>query len=461
MVTINEVRSELCKRSFYYFVRYFWDTIIPDEPRYNWHIKYLCEELQQSALLVKDRKPKENDIIINIPPGTTKSTICTIMFPVWCWVIDPTMKFITGSYSIDLSTEHAVKSRDIIRSDKFKSLFGGISLKVDKDNKTSYENNFTGSRSATSVGGTVTGKHAHIIIIDDPLNPKKSVSDVERNNANEWFDKTLSTRKVDKAVTLTILIMQRLHESDCTAHLLSKDKYYKHICLPAEDCSIVKPTELRKMYVNGLLDPIRLSESNLKEAKTDLGSYGYAGQMMQSPSPIDGGVIKGNYFNVINDIQATWDLFIDSAYTSNKDNDPTALMVCAYIDNQLYIKESVQVWLGFPELIKLIKDKYYYCDKIYIEPKASGLSIVQQLKKDTDFYVQELDAPKGDKLSRVIGVQPFLESKRCTLINGVWNNQFIEECMVFPNGKHDDQVDNLTASINKYHLFSKRRRLLM
>jgi predicted phage terminase large subunit-like protein len=466
------IKAELSKRNFYYFVREFWETIIPDEAVYNWHIEYLCNELQSIATRVKDRQPKEHDVIINIPPGTTKSTICTIMFPVWCWTIDPTLRFITGSYSSDLSTEHAVKSRDIIRSDKFKKYFGELELKSDKDNKTSYENNFTGSRSSTSVGGTVTGKHAHILIIDDPLNPKKSASEVERLNANEWFDKTLSTRKVDKAVTVTILIMQRLHENDCTGHILSKtDKKVKHICLPAEVSERVSPPELKEKYINGLLDVRRLSRDILNDMRIDLGSYGYSGQMAQSPSPDDGGIIKRDWFKYIDYADfvqkyssVNWCTFIDPAYTSKSDNDPTALMSAVFIDNNLYIRESKQVWLEFPELIKEIKSfnaKNGFTSQsiTYIEPKASGQSVIQQLRIESNLNISELEPPRDDKITRAHSVAPFIEGGRVVLVRGQWNESFISECMQFPNGQHDDQVDNLTASIKKYYLKPKIKKI--
>src|SRR5690606_9375662 len=140
-------------------------------PVWNWHIEYLCGRLQEYGMRVVRREPKLSDLIINIPPGTSKSTIATVMFPAWLWTADPTIRALTGSYSASLSTDHAVKSRDIIRSDKYAEYFPEIEIKRDQDNKTHYKNVKGGERYATSVGGTVTGFHAHIIIIDDPLNP--------------------------------------------------------------------------------------------------------------------------------------------------------------------------------------------------------------------------------------------------------------------------------------------------
>src|SRR5690606_9661214 len=128
----------------------------------------ICNKLQEIAQRVIDRQPKKADLIINVPPGCSKSTICTQIFPAWCWANDPTIKIISCSYSATLSTQHAVKSRDVLKSDKFKAYYGDkVTFKDDSDNKTLYENNQGGMRASTSVGGTITGMHAHIILIDD------------------------------------------------------------------------------------------------------------------------------------------------------------------------------------------------------------------------------------------------------------------------------------------------------
>ena len=136
------IEKEICKKSYYEFLKRFWSTIITEDLVDNWHIQYLCNELQKVGERIIERKEKEYDLIINIPPGESKSTICTIMFPVWLWINDPSMRVISGSYSSSLSIEHATKSRDIIRSDKFQLLFGDLfQMKSDSDNKSHYQNN--------------------------------------------------------------------------------------------------------------------------------------------------------------------------------------------------------------------------------------------------------------------------------------------------------------------------------
>lgn len=118
-----EALAELCRRSFFRFVQEFWDVVIPEEPVYNWHIEYLCGELQYLNSFVVARKPKPYDLVINIPPGTTKSTIVMQMYNAWVWTIDPKQRFISSSYSDEISLASSVKTRDIITSEKYRKLF--------------------------------------------------------------------------------------------------------------------------------------------------------------------------------------------------------------------------------------------------------------------------------------------------------------------------------------------------
>ena len=460
----HAVRAEICRRSFYQFLIEFWDVIVKEDLIDNWHIEYLCDELQEIVETVRDREPSEGDTIINVPPGTTKSTITTIMLPVWAWTIDPTLRIITGSYTLELAIEHSVKSRDIIRSDRFHSYYPTILIKSDADNKSKYENTETGSRTATSVGGTITGKHAHLIIIDDPINPEQAESDVARIVANRWTGRTLSMRKVDQKVTPTILIMQRLHQDDPTGHKLSKETDINHICLPGEASKDIHPPELVKYYKDGLLDPVRLDRVTLRSLKEErMGSYGYAGQVMQSPVPDGGGMLKRQWFTIITrgEFEAKMakpimKFYLDTAYTKDNMNDPTAIMACTKIKGNLYIENVSTKHLEFPELIKYLIEYcglhgYTGASQVKVEPAASGLSIIQQLKQETKLNVIRAIAPKDSKEVRVSAVAPAIEAGRVFIVEGNWNESFLAECEMFPHGKHDDQVDCLSMAVGEFN----------
>ena len=454
-VKINRsfVTAELCRRDFFFFVQTFWSVVIPEQPLYNWHLEYLCDELQKMVVKVAKREPKEYDLIINIPPGTSKSTIATVMLPVWSWIIDPTIRNLTASYSASLSTDHALKSRDILRSDLFRELFSDIAIKKDQDNKTHYKNTQGGERYATSVTGTVTGFHAHIIVIDDPLNTKGASSEAERNTANHFMDITLSTRKVSKSVTPTILVMQRLHKQDCTGNWLDKKgKLIKHICLPGELSDDVKPTALKSRYIDGLLDPIRLNKRDLKELRLNMGSYGYAGQIMQTPSPDEGGIWQKWFVRVPdNDIPkeltyigTDWDL----AYTQKEHNSASAYVTAGIHENKMYITDLGFKWLEFPDLVKYMQTKKA---PHYIENKASGKSAKQTLTNN-GIPAIEVNVLGGDKVARATMATPYAESGIIFIKESLCNLLYHDSrqgILLFPNGAHDDLQDALVQSINR------------
>lgn len=462
-----QIRAELCRRSFYYFLQEFWETIIQEKPSYNWHIEYLCNQLQSAALRIKNREKSENDLVINVPPGSTKSTIISQMFPVWCWIIDPTVRIITGSHSLTLATRDAVKSRDIIRSDKFQLYFPEFQIKADSDNKTRYETTKTGTRIATSVGSYITGEHAHILIADDPLNGSEVPTALQLQTANDWCDYLRSTRKINAEVSVFILLMQRLHESDPSGHLIKTSNTIKHICIPAVLTDDVKPPELKQNYINNLFDINRLSEQILSDKKKMLGSYGYAGQYLQSPAPIGGGIIKKEWFSTFTmdelitkantkGIELVWNYTVDGAYTSNTQNDQSAILAYCIFKNEIYIRAVIGVWEELPDFIKtltnfVVLNGYKGSSSIYVEPKATGLSIVQTIKRESYLNIIIDKSPNKDKVSRAMSVAPFIESRRVNLLsNGQGINDLLLQCESFPNGRLKDMVDCLIMAIQRF-----------
>ena len=457
------LEKKLCELSFYEFFKRAWHIIEPSIPlSTNWHHKYLCDILQEECERINDNRPKTKDIVINIPFRSTKSILVTVMFPVWTWIKNPKLRFITASYSADLSIEHATRSRDIITSDWFKDRWGDVfHIKKDQNLKARYENNFMGVRRATSVGGTVTGQGGDFLIVDDPVSPQHAASEIERENANEWYRTTFYSRLNNPLTGVRIVIMQRIHENDLSGFLIGHESRmkYKHICIPAELSNDLKPAALEDHYdKDGLFWSDRFSKDILDDYKQALGSYGYAGQLMQTPTPINSGMIKSDWFKIDNtklvDEKTVVDFVIDPAYTANEKNDPSALLAYTFRENKWQIIDCINVRKEFPELIKFIpqwvvKNGYSNSSRIYVEPKASGKSIVQTLKRDTGLNVREDKPPSKDKVARVSDISASLESGRVSLVRGKWNEEFINQLVRFPAGKHDDMVDCLVMAVNK------------
>ncbi len=423
----------------------------------NWHVAFLCQELQQSVYDVSNAQRKQHDLIINIPPRSLKSFIVSVALPAWAWLVHPSMKFISSSYSLSLSTDHNMLSRRIIESEWYKRM-ANIKLTADQNQKMFFENTKRGTRLAVSTGGTVTGRGANVIIIDDPVNPAQALSEVERTRANRYFDETLSTRLNRPGIDIFIVVMQRLHEEDLTGWLLKKQSTWKHIVIPAELTEDVKPTQLRYNYNDGLFFRERFTLKALDRFRDSLGSYAYAGQYLQTPSPRGGGLIKIDWFRytTLHSLppDVVWNFTVDPAYTTKQENDPSAMMAYTIHNGVMVIRSVVAKRLEMPALMTYLatfvrENGYTAQSRIFIEPKASGKSLKQMMVEATGLNVLEDKPPMVDKVSRVNAVAPMMESRGVELIRGPWNDKFIHECISFPAAKHDDMVDCLVMGLGK------------
>lgn len=471
----SQLQAEILQEDYYEFFKFFWDEVSSESLVDNWHIETVCRELQTIGEWVINREPKQYDLIINIPPGSSKSTMCTILFHPWLWANDPSIQIVTTSFSSPLSTKHSVESREVIRGDKFQSLFGDkFRIRNSEDSKTFYRNSAGGFRMATSTGAMVTGNHGHIILIDDPIDPKGARSEAIMTGVNDYVNKTLNSRKVDKRNTPTIMVMQRLHENDPSGDWLEKSKTGKkpirHICIPATMEFDIYPNELAGNYVNGLMDPIRIPQSVLDEEHTNLGSVDFAGQYGQNPMAVGGNKVKYSWFNYCDLHELPqgiiWDLWIDGAYTKNTANDPTGLAVMGYHKptNRLFIRHAHDDHLEMPDLLKMLVT---YIDtheldgrsRLRIEPKATGKTLKQLVNSDARFFISALEIKSHlvseGKEARLQVASPKIEAGQVWLVRGNWNESFTHQLCGFPNAKRDEFVDLIGYACDHYFMKPK------
>jgi predicted phage terminase large subunit-like protein len=475
---------ELNNRSFYHFMRFFWPEISSEEFVDNWHIPYLCGELQMVAERVAKGLPNDYDLLINISPGTTKTIICNIMFPAWIWTRWHWMRIISASYSGALALEAAEYSRDLIRSERFQAVYPELGIKEDKDTKSNFRVIkrerlagraerviYGGNRYSTSVGGTLTGYHGHILIWDDPLNPHQAASEKELENGNRWIDRTLPTRKVNKITATTIGIMQRLHQNDPSGHLLAKKKKkLRHISMPGEIRNYkdqLKPVELAKFYKDDLFDPNRMPWSVLKDLEADMGQYGFAGQIGQNPVPPGGGMFKVKNIPMIERMVS----------------DPLVLEVVRYWDKAgtkeaaEESKKSGGAYTVGVKMAKLKDGKYLIMDvrrgrwaseerekiirstaeadgksvKIYHEqePGSGGKESAEATIRNLAGYASYADRPVGDKIYRADPYSVQVNNGNVLMLKGEWNHEFIEEHRHFPFSTYKDQVDAAAGAFSR------------
>jgi predicted phage terminase large subunit-like protein len=475
---------ELNNRSLYHFIQWFWPVVCNQEFIGNWHIELLCKELEEMAERVGTRQQKLHDLIINVPPGTSKTLTCSILFPVWCWTKWYWMRFITASYSSVLSLESAEYSRDLIRSPQFKALYPELDIKEDKDTKTNFKivkkdwwhgkpNKVPrilqgGNRYSTSVGGTLMGFHADIIVWDDPINPKQSLSDKERDIANRWIDQTLPTRKTDKGISAVIGVMQRLHQDDPTAHIMNKKKVnVRNISLPGEIRNYLhrfNPPEWESYYIDDLLDPKRLSWKDLEDLKADLGQYGYAGQIGQDPTPAGGGMFHVDDFigiqappppNTIVKTIRYW----DKAGSDGKGAFTVGVKMAKLKDGFFAILDVKRGQWATQERERIIKNTAIadgVAVQIYIEqePGSGGKESAEATIRNLVGFACYADRPTGDKIHRADPYSVQVNNGAFQLLKGDWNHEFIEEHRFFPFSMYKDQVDSASGAAN--HLFGRK-----
>ena len=461
----NEIQREIFKRSFYLFVQ--WAALIL-EPQTKWswnfHHEYLCNILQKETFRIKNGEKRTKHIIINVPFRSSKSLICSICYPIWNFIVAENMSHINLSYSDNLSTDHSNKVMGIINHPKFQELYQW-EFDDTQRSKTDFKLKNGGSRLSGGITGTVLGRGADIIIMDDPNNTRR-LSAVERHNTIKAWTDTISTRLNNPETGLFIVIQQRLHMNDLSGYLQEKEPdNWELICLPAEIGTNISPANLAEQYTNGLLWEQRFSREVLDNFKLVLGSLGYANQLNQLTTPEQGNIIKRDWIPVVSwesfqellevhKVKVVWDFFLDSAQTEKRKNDPSGIMIAAKVNNNVYVRKVIEKRLSFPDLIKELDNIIIGYGKpnsrMFIEPKSNGKDIIAQLRRQTTHNIVELPSPTTDKETRLNAVAPLIESSRLYLIEDVSNETIIDQLTGFPNAAHDEFVDLTGYALTKY-----------
>jgi len=468
--------ASVCGDSFYEFVRHFWGVVVPEPPVWNWHIKYICDTLQGDAERVFANKPRLHDTIVNISPGSTKSTILSVMAPAWIHARRPDMRVLCGSHTQQLTFELGRKCRMIEESDAYRAAFPRVIQRHDQWAKSFFVNTEGGGRMACTVGGmSPTGFHAHFIIIDDPLDPQQAARPgaLELNAANNFMSEVLPTRKVNKETAVTWLIMQRLHQNDCTGYLLGKNAngQWRHICLPAERTTRVRPRELRRHYRNApddndgvpLMDYIRLPRRVLNEARVALGEYAYAGQYGQDPVPRGGGMFKAHMFETAEPAPLNHRNWIalargwDKAGTSAGGAYTVGLLMGRWRENGAPRDGSGDIWWVL-DVARAQLDSGARERLILNTAKADGRRVMVGIeqepgsggKESAELTVKRLAGYRtrvipasgaGSKEERADGWSSLVNMGAFRIKAGDWNSAFIEEARYFPLSTYKDQID--------------------
>jgi len=400
----QELLNSLLRKDFKSFViKVFKEVSSNDEYLDNWHINVMCNEIMNVI------EEEQNRLIINIPPRYLKSIVCSVALPAFILGHNPKATIISVSYADELASNLSLKCKQVVESEWFKELFPKTRLSKYKKSTNDFETTKGGGRYATSVNGTLTGRGADYLIIDDPIKPQDAASDLIREKTNEWYGSTLYSRLNNKNTGKIIVVMQRLHEEDFTGYLLRTDPSFKLVKIPAiaekDEKWTIKDRIKNKLYsftrTKGKeLHSERENLNKLLNAKEYMGEFNFAGQYQQNPMPREGGIIKKRWFKFFNEadlwekiekdqikvngIIQSW----DTACKIAEHNDYSAcITILRDIEGNSYVLECYREKLEFPNLIRKIAQKYEQGKEKYknrvivlIEDQSSGTSIIQELQ---------------------------------------------------------------------------------
>lgn len=454
-VCIDRERS---KRSLAQFTKRAFNVIEPRIPyTHGWHIDAICEHLEEWAW-----GNSFFDLVINIPPGHMKSMLTCVFLPAWVWSKAPEKRWIFASYGFDLARRDSLKTAELCNSPWYQARWPDTTL--DRANSEMIETSAKGFRIATSVDGTITGKHAHYQVIDDPMKAQEAHSVAAREGALRFVKDTLSTRRLPGG--RRVIIMQRLHEDDPSGHML-REGGWEHLCLPEEyepgrKKLITSTTHLKtkdpRTVKGELLWPDFFSANDHASRLKSLGSYGIAGQLQQRPAPEEGGIVKRSVLRVYKKMPDRFDMTFqswDGALSGESHNDAWAGASFGIIGADLYLLPNrVVAQLTFPQAIDammLMHERYKHNEcAIVIENKAGGKPAHDTLKLMKVPALKLFDPGTNDKMVRVHAIIPFLESGNFYVPSEELDptiESYIDELISFPNSSHDDQVDMTTQAI--------------
>lgn len=457
-IDFDEAERILCARSFAYFVKRAWRHIIPDPLVWNWHMDAICDHMQALAT----GGIPSNRLLINVPPGASKSTLVGIMYSAWLWGPggQPWHRYIGAAHEQGLAVRDNRLTRELVQSEWYQSLWP-LALKGDQNEKLYFENEARGFRQACAVA-SMTGRRGHTIGLDDPLSPEKAHSEAARETALRVLTETIPTRLNDPARSAIVIVMQRLHERDPAGYVLAEGLGYEHLCIPMEyepgrnAATCIGWTDPRTTE-GELMFPERFPAHVVERDKRALGAYAWAGQMQQRPSPAGGGIFRDEWWQYWTEPPALEyrAIYADTAQKTGQQNDYSVFQLWGKSrQGQAVLLDMVRGKWEAPELMvqaRAFWEKHRVgaspLRAMKIEDKVSGTGLIQTLKRE-GIPVIAIQRDR-DKITRAYDAAPMIESGNVLLPRSApWLSDFLAEASAFPNGAHDDQLDPMMDAVS-------------
>lgn len=448
------------------FVKEAWHILEPGTKMVEgWAMEAICEHLE--AITYGDI----TRILINVPPGFSKSLLTNVFFPAWEWAMFPHLRYVAFSYSAALTYRDNGRFRDLLMSPWYQGVFGD-KFKLRKVGEERVTNGLMGFKFASSVGGVGTGERGDRVLLDDPHNVKEAESDIVRKETVRWVREGMSNRLNDMEKSAIAVIMQRVHEDDVSGALIELGNY-EHLMIPMEwdgrrYTTSIGWTDPRTEDAE-LAWPERFSRPVVRDFKSTLGPYGYAGQYQQAPAPRGGGIFKRDWWqlwgNPDNPSDPEFRKFpnceyiigvLDGAYTTKQENDPSAMTVWGVWRDKYDMPKVIMMsaWrdrLAINDLVERSAStaKRFKIDRLLIEAKATGISVAQEIQRlhSGEGYAVQLIDPKGDKVARAYAVQHIFSDEMVYAPDREWADMVQTEMASFPRAPNDDLTDTATMAL--------------
>lgn len=432
--------------------------------RLEWFHRVVAEHCQMLY------EGKIKNLMVFMPPQHGKSEIISRNFPSWVFGKNPDLKVVGCSYSGDLATGFSLNIQRTIQSDKYQTIFPATKLNGMEKTFVGYKRNedyfdivgHHGFYKAVGVGKGLTGTPVDIAIIDDPVKDAvEAYSPVSRERVWNWYNTVLSTRLHNDSRQL--FIMTRWHEDDLAGRLLAKEPGEWTVLVIPAICEVENDNGLSKRHIGEALWEWKHSLSKLLKHKAR-SPREFSALYQQRPTIEGGNIVKRDWFRVISEAEfralrfrEPVHFYLDTAYnkkkTKGKDNDPSGILAACRIGNNIYLIDAMSVYKEMPDLLRFIPE---YINAhggnaesiLHVEPKANGISVVQMLKEITTLNVKETPSPQDDKEVRFRVASPRVECGRVYIVQGSWNEDFLNQVCAFPASTHDEFVDILGYAIN-------------